>query len=84
MARLKEQPSAKIKHGFWANVVYYKTLHNVDDDKLINLMGVSRSTFYRRKKNIGTITLDEIISMSNALHVPIENLMKGVKSYDNG
>lgn len=75
MPKLREPPEAKFKHKVWANIVYYQSLYDVDDEKLITFMGISKSTFNRRKKNIGTLTLDEILSVSKALFVPIEKLL---------
>lgn len=76
MPRLREPPAIKSKQNVTANIAYFMTIKKVSKETLTKAIGVSVSTFTRRKKDAGKFTLEELISIAQALRVPLIELFK--------
>lgn len=54
----------------------YKAIGDVSDKEMHTVIGASMGTWYNRVKNPGSLTLDELRSISRQLRIPPEELFE--------
>lgn len=52
-------------------------LYDLTPEKIAKAMDRNRMTYFRRMKNPGDFTLDELRAISFKTHIPLEKLVKG-------
>lgn len=74
--RLQRKP----KH-FELSVLITGTVKTNETDRasLARMMGCSEPTVTRRFKDLGSLTLDELIALGRGLHIPIDDLRAAIR-----
>lgn len=52
----------------------YMTLYRITDEEMAKSLGMGRATWYRRKKEPGTLTLDELTIICKRAQIPQDEM----------
>ena len=76
MTKLQRKP----RH-FELSVLITGTVKTNETDRasLARMMGCSEPTVTRRFKDLGSLTLDELIALGRGLHIPIDDLWAAIR-----
>ena len=75
------QAMADMKDHYKLRVLLRGTMKakGVGWDDLEDILKCSRPTAHRRMTNVGTMTLDELLSLGRGLHIPIDELREAIR-----
>lgn len=62
----------------WKLIETYQQLYGIPNSAMPGRVGMSRSTFYARKKDPGKLTLEELETIKIALKIPKEELLNAL------
>ena len=71
-------PYIKPKYEPWKKLVRLLRGYGITGAALAGILEVSPPTAYRRLKEPGTLTLDELYAISTRAHIPMEEIREAV------
>lgn len=62
----------------WKLIEMYQKLYDIPTSAMPARLGMSRSTFYARKKDPGKLTLEELDTIKRMLKIPREEILNAL------
>lgn len=76
MPKLKKSPKERLEQNLLANIAFYATLYGYKNSDMERILGVSPSTWEKRRKEPSTFRVIELQRLANNFRIPIEELFK--------